>query len=177
MRSYLLGVWDMLDPIYHSCTRLHYVPENKAGNTLFRVRLTSYQGHDVILNDGTMIHKHDLLLKIHLHNVKILNELYAIDSDLKRAVFIYHKIKHALPSLANYMKTHRKNNQIKGIIGITSLYKGANRLGFELFPIKNAYYRAYKKFSFLPIHLIANTSQQDPVYLFMSKDALLNKYD
>ncbi|MBP1969400.1 hypothetical protein J2Z83_001504 [Virgibacillus natechei] len=166
----------MIDPIYYTCSRLHYLPENEVANTLFRIRLTSYQGNEVRLHDGTIIHKNDLLIKIHLHNVRMLSELNRIESDMKKAVFIYHKVKRALPRLANYAIGHQKSSNIKGIIGITSLYKGANRLGFESFPIKNSYYRTYKRFTFFPIHYIANTSQQDPVYLFMSKDALLNRY-
>ncbi|GAB2547839.1 YkoP family protein [Gracilibacillus alcaliphilus] len=178
MRNYLLRVWNVVDPIYYACSRLHYVVENQADDnrTLFRVRMTTYQGREVKLQDGTIIRKHDLLLKIHLHNVRMLNDLQMINNETKRALYTYQKVKQALPRLAYYVKVHPKSSQIKGVVGITSLNKGANRLGFEAFPIENTYYRTYKKLSFLLIHFIANTKRKDPVYLFMSKDILINKY-
>jgi len=176
MRNYMLSIWNAVDPVYFTCTRLEYVPDNQNQNTLFRVRMTRYKGTDSLLSDGTMIHKNDLLLKIHLHNVRLVRDLQPVESDIKRAVFLYHKIKYALPKLAAYLKNHPKHHEIKGVIGITSLSKGTNKLGFETFSIKNSFYRNYKKISFLPIHLLAGSSQQDPVYLFMSKESLINKY-
>lgn len=178
MKSYLLGVWNLIDPIYYSCSRLHYIPDSEQQNTLLRVRLTRYKGAEVTLSDGTVIHKNDILLKIHLHNVKMINELNTINSDLKRAVYIYHTIKKALPRLAAYLQQHPRYREIKAIIGITSLYKGAERLGFDIVSIKNNYYQMYKKITFVPINLVAgNKRQADPVYLFMSKSKLNVKYD
>ncbi|MFS0751788.1 hypothetical protein ABC346_14530 [Oceanobacillus sp. 1P07AA] len=98
------------------------------------------------------------------------------DNQFKKAIYIYHEIKRALPVLANYISFHEKSNEIKGIIGITSLSKGANKLGFEVFDIKNNYYRTYKKYAISPMHFIANTSIKDPVYLLMSKKNLMNNY-
>ncbi|MFD2045009.1 hypothetical protein ACFSTA_15085 [Ornithinibacillus salinisoli] len=177
MKSYLLGVWNTIDPIYYTCTRLRYIPEDEHHNTIFRVRLTRYKGSSVVLQDGTVIHKNDVLIKIHLHNVKIINDIQSIKSEMKRAVFIYHMVKRSLPRLAHYVKNHPKNEDIKGIIGITTLHKGVNHLGFEVFSIRNSYYRSYKKLTFLPINLLASTSQQgEPVYLFMSKTDLVTRY-
>lgn len=124
-----------------------------------------------------MIHKDDLLLKIHLHNVKIMNELFTVTSDTKRAVYIYHMVKRALPLLAEYVQQHKRSQEIKGIIGITTLYQGSSRLGFENVMIKNSYYRAYKRLTFAPINYLANSPRQvEPVYLFMSKDELVTRY-
>ncbi|WP_152656632.1 hypothetical protein [Oceanobacillus sp. CFH 90083] len=179
MRDYLLRGWNSIDPFYYTCSRLDYVIKEKTedNKSLFRVRLTRYQGHEVTLHDGTVIKKHDLLLKIHLHNVRMLTDLQALNqSKMKKALFIYYNVKRELPILAHYVKKHQHSHKIKGIIGITSLYKGANRLGFEAVPIRNVCYRTYKKLAFSPIYFIANTSSKDPVYLFMSKEALMNKY-
>jgi hypothetical protein len=177
MKSYLLGVWNVLDPLYYSFTRLRYVRDVEQKRTLFRVRLTRYKGRSTVLKDGTVIHKDDLLIKIHLHNVKIMNELYAVTSDTKRAVYIYHMVKRALPMLAEYVRNHHRAKEIKGIIGITTLHKGSNRLGFDNVSIQNALYRNYKKLTFSPINYLASSSlEEEPVYLFMSKDELVGRY-
>jgi hypothetical protein len=177
MRSYILGIWNTVDPVYYSFTRLDYVKDREQKRTLFRVRLTRYKGTSTVLKDGTVIKKNDLLIKIHLHNVKIMNELYTVTSDTRRAVYIYHMVKRAMPMLANYVKYHKRYDEIKGIIGITTLHKGATRLGFENMSIQNSFYRTYKRLTFTPINYIASSSMHDdPVYLFMSKDELLEKY-
>lgn len=177
MKNYLLGVWRVLDPVYYSLTRLRYVMDEEQRRTLFRVRLTKYKGRSTILQDGTVIYKDDLLIKIHLHNVKIMNELYAVTSDTKRAVYIYHMVKKALPMLAEYVNNHQRANEIKGIIGITTLHKGSARLGFDNVNISNALYRNYKRLTFSPINYLASSSlHQEPVYLFMSKDELISRY-
>jgi hypothetical protein len=177
MKSYLLGVWNALDPVYYTCTRLRYVSDSDERRTLFRVRLTRYKGKRTVLKDGTVINKEDLLIKIHLHNVKIMNELFTVSSDTKRAVYIYHMIKRSLPMLANYVRNHTRYPEIKGIIGITTLHKGSSRLGFECVSIDNAFYRNYKRLTFAPINYLANSSRHEkPVYLFMSKDELITRY-
>ncbi|GGA67288.1 YkoP family protein [Ornithinibacillus halotolerans] len=177
MKSYILGVWNTVDPIYYSLTRLKYVMDEEKNRSLFRVRLTRFKGKSTVLSDGTVIKKNDLLLKIHLHNVKIMNELYAISSDTKRAVYFYHMVKRAMPLLAKYVKEHERFEEIKGVIGITTLHKGSKRLGFDNVNISNTFYRTYKQFTFTPINYLASSSKQHhPIYLFMSKDELVKRY-
>lgn len=177
MKKYMLRAWYVIDPIYYFFTRLRYVLDYHQNRTIFRVRLTRYKGAPVKLSDGTMINKYDLLLKIHLHNERIIRELEKIDGELKRAVFIYHQIKHAMPSLAYYVHSHHRQEPIKGVIGITSLHRGANRLGFDVIPVKNPIYRLYKKMTFIFIDLIANPQHKSPpCYLMMSKQTLFEKY-
>lgn len=88
MRSYLLNLWNIMDPIYYQCTRLCYVPGMERKNTIFRVRLTRYKGATVILEDGTVIKRNDVLIKIHLHNVRLISEIQSIDNEVKKRQFI-----------------------------------------------------------------------------------------
>lgn len=177
MKHYLLRLWSVLDPIYYFFTRLQYVCDSQQHRTVFRVRLTRYKGSPVILQDGTSIKKNDLLLKIHLHNVRIITELYDVPSELKRAVIIYHSVKRALPKLAEYVYEHNREQDIKAIIGITSLFRSADRLGFEMMPIQNKWYRSFKRHSCRFIDLFADyRDRQEPAYLFMSKQQLFKNH-
>ena len=177
MKHYLLSVWNIIDPIYFHLTRLHYVLDQEHSKTLFRVRLTRYKGSRVVLSDGTVILRNDLLIKLHLHNARLLYELHQIKSDIRRAVYIYHMIKRALPRLSHYIETHYRAMDIKGIIGITTLNRGAVKLGFEVIPIRNKLYRMYKTMTFSFINTLANhQSNHEPVYLFMSKKQLTQTY-
>ncbi|QKY69922.1 hypothetical protein [Lentibacillus sp. CBA3610] len=175
MKSYLLTLWNTFDPIYYNFTRLHHVADHEHNKTIFRVRLTKYKGKTVVLKDGTTIHKNDLLLKIHLHNVRMIRELKQVKSEMKKAILLYHMIRNDLQCLSRYVEKHPRRYAIKAIIGITALHKGTERLGFETFSLQNRYYRLVKQLTFSLIGFIANTANHNvPVYLFMSTNQLLD---
>lgn len=183
MRSYVLSIWNMLDPIYFSFTRLKTISYEGADSNIFRIRLTKYKGRATVLSDGTTINKNDTLVKIHLHNVKILKELKDIKSELKKAKIIYRHVQKALPELEKYVRNSRHYSTIKGIVGITFLNKGCERLGFEVVNITNPIYKWFKWAAFLPIELLSNPNfswcmikSRKPHYLFMSTGKLINMY-
>ncbi|WP_409270147.1 YkoP family protein [Neobacillus sp. SCS-31] len=177
MKQHLLSAWMVLDPLYFSCTRLTYLDDT---NNIFRVRLTKYKGRELLLSDGTRIAKDDVLVKIHLHNVRLLRDIYPIKSDVRRARIIYQHVLRSLPGIETFIQSHKRSEEIKGIIGITTLCKGAERLGFEVFSISNPFYNWLKWVTFLPILLLSvngNSLQRLgkktlPGYLVMSKDKL-----
>ena len=180
MRDYIVSFWSLLDPFYFHCTRLSYLTSKD--DTIFRVRLTKYKGKQIILSDGTRINKNDTLLKIHLHNVRLLKELRSINSEMKKARMIYNYVKRSLPEVEKFIRNHPYSNQIKGIIGITSLNKGSERLGFEVYDISNPIYWWFKQIAFLPIGILTYNNIKDafrghnPSYLFMSTNQLSNLY-
>lgn len=182
MKGYILTVWDMVDPLYYACSRLKYIPGDKTN--IFRVRLTKYKGRSIVLSDGTSIKKNDLLLKIHLHNVRVLRELQDIKSELRKAKTLYRHVQNSLPGLDVYIREHFQAYDVKGIIGITWLNKGYERLGFEIIDIVNPYYKWFKTISFLPIGYLSHSEMtmiqmvktQRPSYLFMSREKLRKMY-
>ncbi|MEC3606127.1 hypothetical protein P9126_03720 [Bacillus glycinifermentans] len=179
MRSCFLSIWSVIDPFYYFFSRLTLI--DKSQSNIFRVRLTKYKGIDVILSDGTVIKKNDVLIKIHLHNIKLIKEMQHIESAVRRGLLIYQKTCISMPALAKYVNDHRKADQIKGIIGITTLHKGVERLGFEAVEPANRFYRFFKKLTQIPI-LYLTTSQfsfrgiPPSRYLFISKKKLFNSY-
>ncbi|MEI3607811.1 hypothetical protein SPD48_19175 [Pseudogracilibacillus sp. SE30717A] len=84
----------------------------------------------MVLADGT--NKNDTLVKIHLHNVQLLKEISTIKSELNKAKMIYHYVQNSLLEVVLYIQNNSGSNIIKGIIGISLLNKGCERLGFEL---------------------------------------------
>ncbi|QHZ45828.1 MULTISPECIES: YkoP family protein [Bacillus] len=179
MRSCFLSIWSVIDPFYYFFSRLTLIDKNK--RSIFRVRLTKYKGIDVILSDGTVIKKNDVLIKIHLHNIKLIKELQNIESAVRRGIIIYQKACVSMPILAQYVKSHKHTDQIKGIIGITTLHKGVERLGFEAVEPANKFYRTFKKLTQIPI-LFLMTKQfsfrniPPSHYLFISKEKLFHSY-
>lgn len=99
-----------------------------------------------------------------------------------RRVKFFHLVKDSLPGIADFLTKHPKQHQIKGLIGITSLNFRSNRLGFEIYPIKNKIYKLIKMSAFLPINILSsvpdsrNKPSHEPVYFFMSKDVLFERH-
>lgn len=182
MKAFLLFVWNFFDPFYYSCTRLTYITGE--GDNIFRIRLTKYKGRSIILSDGTKINKNDMLVKIHLHNIRLLMESRGMKSELRKAKLIYRHVEQSLPGVETYIRDHFDSCNVKGIVGITSIYKGSERLGFEIIDIINPFYRWFKIISFFPIAVLAQDrtpirqilKEQRPNYLFMSIKQLRSKY-
>ena len=186
MKQHLIQVWTLFDSVYFFCTRLQCLEQISGNSNILRVRLTRYKGRKIILSDGTSINKNDLLVKIHLHNVRILKEMQCMDKNLKKTRFLYKKVQESLPDLALFIIRHKYKDQIKGIIGITMINKGYKRLGFESVFISNRSYLRFKRIALYPIHLLSSSKPSSnkgkqmkmptPQYLFMSKSSICEKY-
>lgn len=181
LRLTILWLWQLFDPLFYFFSRLQYIYMEGKTRSIFRVRITRYRGKNLILSDGTKINKNDLLLKIHLHNVRLLKEFMNINNELMRARLIYKRALSCMPSLANYLKEHPDEEKIKGIIGITTINKAVPLLGFETRQPSNKLYCRLKKYGQLPIFLLSTPSfykfkKVRLTYLFMSKEKLVNQY-
>lgn len=182
VRMILLTIWSWVDPIYFSLTRLQYLCKDRKDG-VFRVRLTRYKGEDVVLSDGVTICKNDLLLKIHLHNIRLLQDFSTNINELSKGKGMLRRITASMPQLAQFILNHPEESRIKGIIGITLINKGFGPLGFECFLPGNKLYSLFKKTQQIPIYLlsssnfsISNLNRHQPVYLMMSKEKLMEKY-
>ncbi|MFZ3578959.1 YkoP family protein [Virgibacillus sp. DJP39] len=183
MRGYLLSIWTAVDPVYFKFSRLRYPTNDFKIDNILRVRLTRYKGKNVTLADGITINKHDTLVKIHLHNVRLLNELKDVKSNIIKGKIIFKYVSKSLPELEKYIQNHPKSNEIKGIIGITFLNKGCGRLGFEVMHIHHPVYRRFKWAGCLLIGALSSNpsikkliKKPAPSYLFMSKNKLTQMY-
>ncbi|WP_258960741.1 YkoP family protein [Paenibacillus aquistagni] len=179
-KMFVLSIWNVLDPIGHAARQLTYV--DREGSNIFRVKLICFKGQEMALQDGSLIKKNDLLLKIHLDNLSLLKELIPLSSDFKKGKVLVKWIERSLPSVYRYVLTHDKTADIKGIIGLTMLYPGSHHLGFETLDVSNRLYRDFKWLSFMPIHFLSvshplkSCRKNMPKYLYMSMEQLAKRY-
>ncbi|MBO0994647.1 YkoP family protein [Bacillus sp. SD088] len=181
IRQLCIAGWKMIDPVYFHFTRLQYIKKKCGKETIIRVRLTRYQGKNIVLTDGTEIRKNDILVKVHLQNAKLLSEIMHYKNELRKAKIVYSRVKDSLPAVVDYVQVSKHKDEIKGLIGITTLYKGCKRLGFEPHSIISPAYKKFKQTALLPIYFLSTNNQlnqglPEPMYLFMSKDTLFQKY-
>lgn len=180
LKRSVLRLWMLLDTFYFRLTRLQYV--DRGEQNIFRVRLLRYRGADLQLSDGEWIRNGDLLLKIHLHNVRLLHLLADYRYSMERARHLQRLVMQSLPALSGYLEGHRHSEHIKGVIGITQLNRGCRQLGFDVYPLANRGYRLFKKIGLLPIHMLAcsrplhSLRKLDPKMLLMSKARLRTRY-
>ncbi|HZG84739.1 MAG TPA: hypothetical protein VE009_07480 [Paenibacillus sp.] len=177
----MLWIWRWVDPIYYMFTRLRYV-EAEPERNIFRVRLLTYRGKPLVLSNGESVKPGDVLLKIHLHNVRLLQALFPLRGDIERGKYILRSVQASLPCLADYVRRHPMSKEIKGLIGITLLNKGCDRLGFEVLPIGS---RGLKIMKWVPQSMICllfvsqpfkTIRKQSLKYLYMPKETLFEKY-
>ncbi len=188
LKRVFLSLWTIVDPIYYAFSNLTYVEPatsqaSSCEKNVFRVRTLRYRGESLKLEDGTVIKKNDLLMKIHLHNIMLLKDLLIINSHVVKARNLYRMIEQSMPGLAQYIKNHPQCSEIRGIMGITTLNRGCKELGFEVFPIEHELYKLFKATTLLPIHMITHPQpfkmieKHVPCYLVMSKFNLFKLYD
>ncbi|MFC7061679.1 YkoP family protein [Halobacillus seohaensis] len=181
MRGYLISIWSIFDQIYFKFTRLSYLSNQGEEENIFRVRPTRYKGRSLTLSDGTNIQKNDMVIKIHFHNVRLLAEIKNVNNEIVKAKVIYKHVTQSLPGVEQYIRSHKNSDNIKGILGITSLNRGCQLVGFEVFNISNPLYKIFKFASFLPISILFGSTPSFrkktlPSYLFMSKEKLASMY-
>ena len=126
VKSWFISVWTLLDPLYYTCTRLKRIDSEREKN-VFRVRLMKYRGKRVDFPDGSSLERGDLVVRIHLHNVYILQEMAGMNNELARAKWLYNTVRRSLPGVHDYLNNHPKKEQLKGIVGITLLNRGNRR--------------------------------------------------
>lgn len=181
VKSWFISVWTLLDPLYYTCTRLKRIDSEREKN-VFRVRLMKYRGKRVDFPDGSSLERGDLVVRIHLHNVYILQEMAGMNNELARAKWLYNTVRRSLPGVHDYLNNHPKKEQLKGIVGITLLNRGNRSLGFRTLPLYNPIFRLFRWVTLLPIHLLSadqpirTLKKHRPVYLYMSKDELEARY-
>lgn len=182
MRRLICQIWGMLDPLYLFCTKLECIQHSDGRPAVFRIRLTRYKGRTITLSDGTKICKNDVLVKIHLHNVRLLQEMLGLDEPVNKAFLLYRRVQEALPDLAAYVVQHPQTEQIKGIIGITMLNTGYRRLGFESVTLSSRMYLWFKRLGQYPLYMLFRPESirlkalPTPHYLFMSKHSMCERY-
>ncbi|KIV57289.1 hypothetical protein TS65_10595, partial [Aneurinibacillus migulanus] len=99
-----MKVWSLVDKIYFYYSRLEYV--NQAERNIFRVKLLTYRGKELLLSNGISIQTKDTLLKIHLHNCLLMNEMLHMENETKRALYVYKRVEESMPGLVDFIRNH-----------------------------------------------------------------------
>ncbi|CAM5785279.1 YkoP family protein [Brevibacillus borstelensis] len=183
MNTGILILWGIWDELYQRCTRLRYIEK---GNNIFRIVRMRYRGEPLVTSDNRVISKGDLILKLHIHNYYFATLSKGVKDDLRVALLLRQQIMRSLPQLASYLNNMEERDEIKGIVGTTTLSKGVTPLGFSISNVPMSWFFRYKRWYLkLMIRFIhpdgkkrMKTWDQDvPLKrVYMSKEELLRRY-
>ncbi|GED55489.1 hypothetical protein BBO01nite_47300 [Brevibacillus borstelensis] len=183
MNTGILILWGIWDELYQRCTRLRYIEK---GNNIFRIVRMRYRGEPLVTSDNRVISKGDLILKLHIHNYYFATLSKGVKDDLRVALLLRQQIMRSLPQLASYLNNMEERDEIKGIVGTTTLSKGVTPLGFSVSNVPMSWFFRYKRWYLkLMIRFIhpdgkkrMKTWDQDvPLKrVYMSKEELLRRY-
>ncbi|WP_134698861.1 hypothetical protein [Ammoniphilus sp. YIM 78166] len=180
-QTMILPLWGLVDQIYYQFNRLQLI--DIEDQNVFRVRLSTYRGAPLVLDSGDVIRSGDLLLKIHLYNYQLMKQMCHLESDIRRALYVYEAVEHSLPGLARYLSEHPRSNEIKAVLGVTVLNRGIKRLGFQSFELDNSLYRAWKKAYMIPMYCLCHgqwslpsLQKLEPKFVVMGRTQLLQRF-
>lgn len=142
MNAGILSLWGIWDSVYQSCTRLTYIEK---GQNIFRVVCLRYRGEQLLIDSNSTIKHGDLILKIHIHNYLFANLCKGVKNETRMILLLRRHILHSLPQLAEYLASHPRVDEIKGIVGTTMLYKGVEPIGFSISDVPMTWFFRYKR--------------------------------
>lgn len=176
----MLTLWGIWDRIYHCCRRLNYIQQEQ---NIFRYTILPYNGEMLKTNNGYIIQKGDLVIRLHIHNYLLAKRSVGIHSDVQIGLTLVREVKRSLPQLASVVKSHPKKREIKGIVGTTLLFKGSGQLGFSMSPVPNVWYFRFKRWYLTLLKIVmhpsgrkAPASMEALTRVFMSKEELLDRF-
>jgi peptidoglycan/xylan/chitin deacetylase (PgdA/CDA1 family) len=101
-------------------------------STLFRLRVKRFRGRTLKLSDGTLLRSRDPIAELHLNN-EILQEITRTGKSPERiALLALKEARRSLPALARWASNAPQGKEIRAVLGLTMLYRGAERLGFTI---------------------------------------------
>lgn len=130
IKKLTVKVWLLYEGLVHKVLRLNTI---KGYTTpFFHYRLVKHTGKSIHLNDGNVVNKGDLVAELHFDNTQLSSIAFQSKSMLTTALRLIKETERNLPLLAHEICSHPQKNDIKAVMGITMINRGADRLGFEI---------------------------------------------
>ncbi|QOS99144.1 hypothetical protein JNUCC42_22730 [Brevibacterium sp. JNUCC-42] len=180
MNVAMLTLWGIWDKIYHCCSRLNYIQKEQ---NIFRYAIRTYRGETLQTDNGIVIQKGDVVIRLHIHNYLLAKRSMGIHSDVQIGLTLVREVRKSLPQLAKMLISHPKEREIKGIVGTTMLFKVSGQLGFSMSPVPDVWYFKFKRWYLTLLKIVmhpkgrkAPTSIDPLTRVFMSKEELLKRF-
>lgn len=132
-------IWlEMWEKLFARLARIQRLSDN-GRPTVFRLALRRYRGRPLVLPDGTTLTSRQPVLELHLDN-DYLQELAAGAGSPERvALRTLRAVQQSLPALARHIEQNPELSRVRALVGITILHRGAEKLGFGVYPLTSGW--------------------------------------
>jgi len=133
LKKVMIAAWLLWEKAFHALFQLKTVGDKAA--PAFHYRVTTYNGEKQKFASGKHIAKGDKIVELHLDNRMLSNIALQSSSPLTTGIRMLREVEHALPALADQIAADPEAKDFKAVYGVTMIHRGADRLGFEIFPM------------------------------------------
>ncbi len=132
--------WDLWEKLF---ARLYHVRSvgGSGGHGVLRWNPRRYKGADFTLADGTVVRNGDVIGEIHFDNDRVLELSRGAASEGGAALAVMRAVAEGLGDLARAVKSGEIGPEVKCFWGLSMFHRGAERLGFQVEPVRGFYRR------------------------------------
>jgi len=152
-----------------------------------KLRIRPYHSKNPLhLSDGQTIQQGDSIIELHLNNVELHRLGVTARSTTQLSVQMIRSMQHLMPLLAAKLQHDPKFQDVKGLYGVSIIYRGTQRFGFSVIDLPDGLYarltKAYLRFLMYVVHprgkerLSTKTELLEPKIIAISREEILRKY-
>jgi len=182
LKKMMISAWLLWEKVFHAMFQLKTVGDKDA--PAFHYRVTNYNGEKQQFASGNHVDKGDKIVELHLDNRMLSNIALQSSSPLATGIRMLREVEHALPALADQIAADPETKDFKAVYGVTMIHRGADRLGFEIFPMPDGLFaRSSRVYLRVLASVLTNGKKQTaksrkrreeivPMLLFMPTDTI-----
>lgn len=180
----VVSSWLAWEKLFNTVFSMQSIEEE---NELLHYRIRKYHGRKIILNDGKVIRKGDLIAELHFNNGLFFQAIADSNSSIHLAVRLLRETDSWLPKLADLLNREPDGKHVKAVYGISMIYRGTEQFGFTTQDLPESYFsfftRFYLKLLLVVLHpqgkkrLKSHPELWKPKIIAMSADELFKRYD
>ncbi|WCK54056.1 hypothetical protein PP175_22530 [Aneurinibacillus sp. Ricciae_BoGa-3] len=179
----IFRLWMKWEQLFHFLYKVKPIDEE---HPLLQIRLRTYKGQPLLLNDGEELRRGDRIFELHFDNETLAALAAGSKSTVHLAIHLIRGTEQLLPQLADRIRTQADYQDIKALYGISHIYRGTEKLGFTVIEMQRGIFRFltthYLRLLLSVIHpegkkrVTANTELIVPKIIAFSSKKLLEKY-
>lgn len=125
----LVAGWMQWEKMFQLFFRVHPVDRD---NQFLSVRVRTYQGKTIRLNDGEEIRKGDRIVELHLNNEMLFAMGANTRSAIQLALQMIRAVEQLLPKIVHLIIHNPHFQRVKGVYGVTIIHRGPEQFGFTV---------------------------------------------
>jgi peptidoglycan-N-acetylglucosamine deacetylase len=182
-KQFLVYLWMKWEALIHTLFAIKPLDQK---DSFFYVRVRKYYGKTLHLSDGKRIEKGDKVVELHFNNEFLAQMVSTCSTPIQLAVQMVRLTEQFLPQLLAFILQHPEGGSIKGLYGISVIYRGSRQLGFTVQDVPNRLFaricQFYLRLLLFIVHpqgrrrLQKNGNLLTPKIISISKDELIRRY-